>query len=469
MFAVITGITIIHHVMWRDEWEAILISYKSTSFGDLWQQTKDEAHPLLWFLLVYIAKFLGPATVIPKLLNYLSAVGYCSIILFCTPFPRLARYAVVFGYFFLFEYGIISRDYAISTLLIVAVMALWQNRQKHSWLFALLLFLLAQASFYTTMMTAVFVIILLAEPLLLNGKWHLNRKDLQPVAFGIVGVITGYETCARVFFMPFNFSFNTEHFILALDRIYCGYLPIPDFSHNSWNSILPANMYVQALVSLVIITAVIYSLRADKRALLFWITYVTIHELFTYFVIIGYMRHSGFLFIAALVAFWFVYLKNPNPVFKPVQKIIIGGVLAVQVFVGFYFVGVEMHEPFSESAETATWLKNKHLDHLPLYSHYIYSTMAISGYLNKPIADVIDQKPYFAVKWKELSSVFDDKLITDIQSIATLHDSSILLLDYTPQSITQGLAQDSAHIKLLKRFTNSNLYDENFTIYLLKK
>ncbi len=471
VFAAITGITIIHHAMWRDEWEAILISYKSNSFNDLWKQTSEEGHPILWFLLMYITKFLGSPIVIPKLLNYLSALGYCGIILFYAPFPRLARYALVFGYFFLFEYAVIARDYAISTLFIVAVMALWENRQKHRWLFAILLFLLAQASFYATMIAGVFVIILLTESLLLKGKWQLNPKDLLPAAFGIGGIIVSYITCARTPSMLDNrLFFNSNHLLLALDRIYCGYLPIPDFTQNSWNSTLPANNYVQAVFSLVIITVVIYFLRADKRALVFWIIYVIMHEIFTYFFIIGYVRHSGFIFIASVIAFWFIYLSNPSPVFKSFQKIIISGALALHVFIALYFVGINIYEPFSESAETAAWLHKNHLDRLPIYGDYIYSTQGISGYLDKPITDIINQKTYFAVRWSEMQYFNPDSMLNvRFQQILSAHDSSVLLTDYPIPFISKSLQQGNTHIIPLKQFTNSNIDDENFYIYLLKR
>jgi hypothetical protein len=470
VFAVITGISIIHHVMWRDEWQPILISYKSNSWSELWQQVKEEGHPALWYLLMCITKFLGPPTVIPKLLNYISALAYCGIILFYAPFPRVARYALVFGYFFLFEYAVITRDYAICTLLIFAIVALWQNRQKHRWLFAILLFLLTQSSFYTAMMTVVFVIILLTEPLLLTRKWRLNPKDLLPAAFGIAGAIVSYKTCICKPHQPFKLSFDSNHLMLAFDRIYCAFMPIPNFTHNSWNSIIP-NAYQQALLSFIIIAAVIYFLRAHKRALLFWVTYVIIQELFTYFFNIGAMRHSGFIFIAAIVAFWFVYLDNPKSVFSPFQKICIGGVLAFQIFIALYFVWVDMREPFSASGETASWLRNNHLDHLPIYSDGIWSTQGVSGYLDKPITDVITKETYFAIRWSKIDySLYPDSILKKrLQQIVSAHDSSVLLLNYTSRYFTDSLTYENEHIILLKQFSNANIADENFNVYLLKR
>jgi hypothetical protein len=215
----------------------------------------------------------------------------------------------------------------------------------------------------------------------------------------------------------------------------------------------------------------LYFLRTDKRALLFWITYVIAQVAFSYFFLIGFMRHAGFLFIAALVAFWFIYLSDPHPVFKRVQKIIIGGVLAVHVLIAFYFVGVDRLEPFSASAATASWIHTNHLDHLPIYSDYICSTQAISGYLDKPVTDVITKKTYFAVRWGELDfsnypdSVFKERL----HQIVSAHDSSVLVLNDSSTYSIDNLTRGNPHIIPLKQFTSTNVADENFTVYLLKK
>ena len=129
-----------------------------------------------------------------------------------------------------------------------------------------------------------------------------------------------------------------------------------------------------------------------------------------------------------------------------------------------------INAPFTEDAETATWLHDNHLDHLPIYANVIYSATGVAGNLDKPIIDANNLKPYFAVPWSKIVyPITDSMLQMHFNKILMAQDSAVLLIDYPSQFIADDLQQDTTHVIPLTEFTNANISDENFYVFLLKR
>src|SRR5258708_2333734 len=87
-FAVLGGIGLARHEMWRDEIQAWLIPAGSASLGELIHNLRYEGHPALWHILLWI---VTRVTTRPEAMQVLHlAISAAAVFLFArnAPFPR---------------------------------------------------------------------------------------------------------------------------------------------------------------------------------------------------------------------------------------------------------------------------------------------------------------------------------------------------------------------------------------------
>ena len=120
------------HAMWFDELQAWNIARASHSLGDLYTNLRYEGHPILWYLPLYaLTRFTGnPHSM--QVVQWCVATGTFALVLFRAPFSIPIRIAVIAGYCFAFEYGVISRSYGLSALLVIAALV-FLGRRDPSW------------------------------------------------------------------------------------------------------------------------------------------------------------------------------------------------------------------------------------------------------------------------------------------------------------------------------------------------
>ncbi|MFN9923537.1 MAG: hypothetical protein ACK55H_05885 [Cyanobacteriota bacterium] len=133
-----------HHEPWRDELRALIVSQLGRSPADLLSLLGWEGHPSLWYL------WLRPWTGLFGPLIGLKLAGLASALLAGWSLVRLRplalwiRGGVLFGYYWLYEYGVVSRSYGLGLALTCLGVGLWLERRRR-WVPALLLGLAANA------------------------------------------------------------------------------------------------------------------------------------------------------------------------------------------------------------------------------------------------------------------------------------------------------------------------------------
>ena len=128
LYLILAAIGIAHHEMWGDEIHSWNIAKGSYHFSELISNSRYEGHPPVWYIILWcISKFTHDPLYV-QIIHILIAGMSAFIILFYSPFPLLTRILMPFGYFFLFEYAIISRNYAVGVLLTLCIcIVLYRN------------------------------------------------------------------------------------------------------------------------------------------------------------------------------------------------------------------------------------------------------------------------------------------------------------------------------------------------------
>jgi hypothetical protein len=108
-----------HHQMWRDETNAWALAAESRTLGDLTYFARNEAHPFLWYVLLWI---VSRATASLIALKFVAAVvgtsNYLVLGLF-SPFSRLEKLLLYCSYYIPFEYEVLARMYGVMLLLVL--------------------------------------------------------------------------------------------------------------------------------------------------------------------------------------------------------------------------------------------------------------------------------------------------------------------------------------------------------------
>ncbi|HET6722260.1 MAG TPA: hypothetical protein VFH07_05895, partial [Chitinophagaceae bacterium] len=116
LYVIISGFAIANHELWGDEIHSWNIAKASGSISDLIYNSRYEGHPPVWYLFLWsISKFTHNLAYV-QITQLIIASSVIFLVLFYSPFPFITRILIPFGYYFLFEYGILSRNYAIGVL-----------------------------------------------------------------------------------------------------------------------------------------------------------------------------------------------------------------------------------------------------------------------------------------------------------------------------------------------------------------
>lgn len=122
------------HEPWFDEAQAWQIA-KCASYSDiLFTIPHYEGHPPLWHLLLSIPAKLGaPFELGLKSVGFICSCANAILLLFFSKMPRPLRIALLFSYFFFYQYGVVVRPYSLMILAFLCIGMLLPKRNEHPW------------------------------------------------------------------------------------------------------------------------------------------------------------------------------------------------------------------------------------------------------------------------------------------------------------------------------------------------
>ena len=177
-FLILGGFTAFNHEMWRDEIQAWLLARDSASFFELFAHLKYEGHPGLWHLCLMPLSRITASPVIMQVFHLLIAGVTVYLFARYAPFNWLQKFLFCFGYFVLYEYAVIARNYALGLLLLTLFCVLFRERYKRPLWIGGILFLLAHTSVHALIVTIAISFALFCEYFLMN----IARLKTAPTA-----------------------------------------------------------------------------------------------------------------------------------------------------------------------------------------------------------------------------------------------------------------------------------------------
>ncbi len=412
-YIIILAAGMYHHEMWRDELQAWSIARDSTNFLDLYKNLRYEGTPGLWHLCLFFLSRVTRNPVVMQIFHFLIASVTTALILYKTKLPSILKAFYIVGYFSLFEYGVISRNYALGLLFAVLVaIEMAKNSQNYIKMavFAVFMGFTSIHGLLLSVCVIPYILIDNTKTFKLQGFIDTLRKSLLPIAIIVLGIALSYLSALPPKDGTPNELFRTykdkKLFMETFSSMWYSYVPIPIERVNFWNSNLVTNLSTsfQLSVALLFITATLLIKR--PKLLVFYLSSTFLILFFSYTKFSGTLRHWGHLYVAFLMVLTAFYGKNEttntrlNTAHKWVFTLFVSSVFITQAFAGVKAMRLEIMYPFSAGKETAKFISENYPERFIIADDQVYVN-DVGMYLDEPTySTLLEEKSSFAV-WKQ--------------------------------------------------------------------
>lgn len=470
VYIIFVGLIINAHELWGDELHSWNIAKASDSFSDLITNTRYEGHPPLWYTLMWL---LSKCTHNLVYLQYLQFIIICAavyLLLFHSSLPVAAKALLPFGYYFLYEYGAFSRNYAVALLLAFSIcILLTRKHTKTTWLYYLLLFLLSN----THLLGA-----------LLAGSLHLcymlmRRGNKKTIMLHLCAGVIVFLPALFCIFPPsdseLSMSFwmshwNSDHLSYIAAAPAKAFFPVPDWHHHHfWNSnILADNKSPAATgsVSLLLSGIAVFIIRRDKKALTLFLVNLLLTCVIAFIFPLTSARYVGFIFIAFIIACWLHTAEKP---LQPMEMLMLRLLLLLQICGSIIAVPRDLTQPFSNAYKV-----NEVLEKIPKGEKTVTDYWCLNN-----VAAYAD-KPFYCIELRENTRFlrWDDAFarITAMREIYTEsfnyyfqnnHEDHVLLLSSNaPAAINKRDTTVSAHYDFKLADSCTGAIEKHSDLYL---
>ena len=427
VFVVACGLGMLRHEIWRDEFQAWLLAAESGSLPELFHNLRHDGHPALWYLLLFAISRVTGAPWAMQILHL--AIAAAAVFLFArnAPFSRRARALFAFGYFPLFEYGVISRSYSLGLLFVLAFASLapWRidpegavsKKILRGYLpLGIVLALLANANAYGWLLAAALAGGLVVEALtraevrqVMKGREALAALGIWGVAaaLGVLQMLPAEDDGWR---SVWSWAWDQKKLLLTVSSVAQAYLPLPNVGAPAvWNSLLLWRLpiLVSVLLGVAAIVGLAWHLRRSPLALTAYLGGTLALLAFSYIFYFGWLRHHGHHFVLAIGCLWLARgdeEEGTAAAARPRRDLLLVLWLTVQMIAGLTLWGLDLMLPFSNARAVARLLQDVPL---PVAVSPTYLGTPVSGYLGRPVLRLDTLQPVTFALWDAESTSSD--------------------------------------------------------------
>lgn len=407
LYIVLLTYTITHHEFWGDELHSWNIAKGSDSFWDLISNRRFEGHPPVWYTILWaISKFTHDVTYI-QLAHSITASLVVFLVIFFSPFPFIIRILIPFGYYFLFEYAVLSRNYAIGVLTAFCICLILHKQFKGKLLlYYALLFILSNTHLFALLLACSLHLYFLFLSL------EQNKKRNIIALYILLGIIIFLPS---VYFIspPSDSQLNAHfwmdkwspHLLITFGQAPLrSLLPIPAWwNYNFWNTqfLLEAQSnhsilkLPNALIGGLLLALAVLILKSNKKSLILFLTNLFLSFIIavTVFPMIS-ARYAGFIYIGFITAYWLYCYETPVTRTDKWVSILM---LAIQIPGGIFAFIKDIQLPFSNLYKVTELLKEVPANEQAVTDYWALN--AVSSYTDKPFYCIDMQKEKSFILW----------------------------------------------------------------------
>jgi hypothetical protein len=459
LYAILIGLMLHHHAPWRDELQAWLIARDSISLGAVWTQSHYEGTPALWHSLLWLAAHFSHHLAAMKAVHLTIAVMLAAVLWQGCRGSWLEKIALLFGYYGLYQYAVISRNYSIG-ILCLGLAALAAFRQKTT----APPFWLALATLSS--MHALIASLGLATMILWNeGRAAIQNKAWWLYAIALLSAVISVAPFPDTLFpssVAWNFHPNFFKLKEALGALAVAFFPIPLLDH--WETFYVRQAPLAGAILGIVMAAWATASLRTKPGRTGFLLVTSLLIIFFYAKLIAYSRHAGFIFFIFIFARW---IEGSWPWdWRSWRGAVWGLVLACQLLASALAIASEFRKPFSQSRTTAQWLMAQGFGDACIASAADYTGTSLAAYFSQPLYYPQGDRWGTFTRWdRRRVDVLGDTDSLE-RSRRTMTNTGCREKLYVANHL---LSSDAAPYAIpLVQFTGSLVEDEDYYVYRLK-
>ena len=314
--------------MWRDEIQAWLLARESPWPWDIFHTIRYEGHPALWHLLLWLPSHLSSNPAWMQIIHVAIATFSAWMLWRHSPLPLWVSATLPFGYFMFYEYGVLSRNYAIS----VALLFILAHQFRLMWRASISLGFITALLCHSNVHSMILVLGSLPWVIPLYF-WHRHKgiheakETSKSVLIGLAIALIGLGTAIIQIIPPtdtgfaeeWEFEWEEKRSQKISKSVVHAYAPVPVDRLHYWNS----NTFfdhqsglgwfdMDDAQSLALFAIILASLSLLKRPYLLLPYLSSSIGLWAFFYIKypGAYRHHGFFALIWIVTLWISLIKH---------------------------------------------------------------------------------------------------------------------------------------------------------------
>jgi hypothetical protein len=437
LYIVAAGIILTFHEMWRDELEVWLVA-RDHALLPMLMGLSNNAHPPLWYLLVKGIQLVTANPAGMQILHLLIAAAVAALVLFRAPFPLFQRILIVFGYFFIYEYAVISRNYSLALLFIFILCILLTRPRRNYPLIGAALLLLSLTHVLGSLVALAFAVYILVD--LPQGE-----RAGPAVAAVLLALLLGMGIYYLLDRPPSPGELASRllqlgHRPLIFRLLWHSYVPVPPLQMGFWNHNIVQSGVICAILSAGLLAASLYFFRQTAAVLCFLLVSGGLLLLFFNQILPGSLRHHGFFFITLLAAWWL----TADRISPASLRGFMTGLLVLHCLAGVIACYFEIRYPFSASGQACRYIKKNKLDSTAILAgDPDYVMQAASAWLGRPLyypvigefgSHVLWNKPArlqnIALR-KENRAAYKESMVRQVKTLAAeMHRPVLFMANY---------------------------------------
>ncbi len=395
LFSALLALIVFNHEMYLDEAQAWLIARDSRSLFELFHHLHYEAHPALWYLLLYLPAHFSSNMAWVQCINYALSVVMAWLILSEHRLPVVIRALLVFGLAIFFTMGVLARSYMLAGVLLVAAARCLLSDPRRHWLAVAFLALAINTHFFAIPIVAtIFVWLYCLAP---HPGWSLISERLREPRFWIsVAVLAGsmivcylsIRPAADIYLPQYQVpgASPLEYLILGIGKVWRYFLPFDLQQASRSSGELAAHVSLQSVIDAgvtlglwLLALAVLPGRRSRWFMIMSSVLWMAVVSLTVH---IPLQTHSTVLSVSYAIALMIDAGNErkrswiPSYASQPVLLML----LSIQVSLCIFYCVLEWQKPFSGAKATATWLKSSGLGLRALVIEPQIVAPAILGY-----------------------------------------------------------------------------------------
>jgi len=478
---------VFHHELWLDEAHHWLLARDSTSLDNLILNTRSEGHPILWNLLLFFITRITSDPLWMQIFHGILATIAVYIFLKNAPFKIFHKILFIFGYYMLFEYNLLSRNYILGILFLFAACSIYSHRKEKMPLLFVLLALASNSHAMFMVLSLVIVCMILLEHIQQQGFTFNGKVIISLGIFGIGLIVALYQiipSSGNVVIESAQKIPLTERGSKSIIGFFKGVIALPDFrTVNFWNSNLLINTSksISSILGILSLSIPFFLFFKNKLVLLY--AYLSMAGIFLFFYItqLSAARYQGLFFLILIVGLWIdrYYISQEIRFsrwfsFLPLEKMkpkLILSLLVIQCITGITAYSMDIARPFTNAKQTIAYLKSEGLDTKIIATKACDGT-ALSAYLERPIFFTSYNAYCSYCVWGDptkVSAPSKEMVLQSLNQLLQSQSESLIFISYQPlfpiDSFAWNTMEKGIHYRFLQKFENSILRKGNYYIY----